>query len=457
MAIRDYSRDEFASKLNGLVSASQPVNSIEQLFGRESELDRIERALYAPGRHIFVYGDRGVGKSSLAATAANQYQSADAAYIDVSCSPDATLKSIVKNVAYQSARISRLTSGESYANTTIDFRYFKIERGARVTVTNLDDQIHTLTDAVEILREVAALHSERPIVVLDEFDRIQSLEERSLFADLVKHLGDKRIPIKFIFTGVAKTLDELLGAHQSAIRQFETIELPRLGWEARWEIVLHAMRAFGVQIDREIYIRIAAVSDGYPYYVHLVTEKLLWQVFLDPAEVSAVTTEHFRAAIWDAINSTSAELKRPYEAAVNQRAGDLEEVLWATADSEYLHRYLQDMYSSYQHLMRQVDGRVPLEYEKFAVRIRGLKSKAAGEILIPEGRKGLYSYRLKMLRGYVRMQAEAHGVRLLGEEAKSTEKQYMHVSARVSTGYHQSTIPRGVHFGRRRGSNEKGK
>ena len=40
------------------------------------------------GRNIFIFGERGVGKTSLAKTAANQYQSSDREFIDVSCAPD---------------------------------------------------------------------------------------------------------------------------------------------------------------------------------------------------------------------------------------------------------------------------------------------------------------------------------------------------------------------------------
>lgn len=450
MAIQGYDRSQFGEKLNSLVFPSQPIHSIENLFGRTKELDRIEKALYAPGRHVFVYGDRGVGKSSLAATAANQYQSSDSEYIDVSCSPDATLKSVIANIAYQATKISRIRDVKRQQKGSLNLRYLNLESSESDSNKNLYDEIHTLTDAVEILREVSEVHSERPIVVLDEFDRMRSAEERSLFADLLKHLGDKRIPIKFIFTGIAKTLDELLGAHQSAIRQLETIELPKLSWDARWAIVLHVAKGFGVDVDRNIYVRIAAVSDGYPYYVHLITEKIFWCVFEDDALVKKITKEHYQAALRDAIDSISAELKRPYEIAANQRSGDYEEVLWSTADSEFLHRYLKDMYSSYVYVMKQQPDKPLLDYDKYASRIRSLKNKSNGEILIAENRPGLYSYREKMLRGFVRIQAEAHGIELLGEEAKQTEKQYMHTPSRATTGYHQSSIPKGVHFGRKR-------
>ena len=272
MFVYDIDRHDFAKKLNEVVSPAQPIQSVEHLFGREAELSRIEKALFAAGRHIFIYGDRGVGKSSLAATAANQFQSSDAKYIDVSGAPDATLKTIVANIAYQALSTSRVRRTKQSTNASVDLRYLKFGISQEITPHDIYSEIRSLPDAVEILREVSTVHSERPIVVLDEFDRIRNAEERNLFADLVKHLGDKRVDLKFIFTGVSKTLDDLLGAHQSAIRQLETIELPKLSWDARWGIVLAATRAFALEIDREIYIRIAAVSDGYPYYVHLMTE-----------------------------------------------------------------------------------------------------------------------------------------------------------------------------------------
>jgi len=450
MAIQGYERSQFGEKLNTLVFPSQPIHTVEHLFGREKEIDRIEKALYAPGRHVFIYGDRGVGKSSLAAAAANQYQSSDSEYIDVSCSPDATLKSVIANIAYQATKTSRIRDIKKHGTQSLDLHYLKVQSGESETNKNLYDEIRSLTDAVEILREVSEVHSERPIVVIDEFDRMESEKERNLFADLLKQLGDKRIPIKFIFTGIAKTLDELLGAHQSAIRQLETIELPKLSWDARWAILLHASKEFEINVDRNIYIRISAVSDGYPYYVHLITEKLLWRVFDDEVIVTEVSKDHYHAALRDSIDSISAELKRPYELAANQSTGDYEEVLWSTADSEFLHRYLKDMYSSYVYVMKQIENKFPLEYDKYTARIRSLKNRSNGEILVSENRPGLYSYREKMLRGFVRIQAEAHGIELLGEEAKATEKQYMHTPSRASTGYHQSSIPEGVHFGKKR-------
>lgn len=449
MAINGFDSHTFGQKLAQLVFPAQPIHSVEHLFGREAELRRIEEALYASGRHVFIYGDRGVGKSSLAATAANQYQSSDSEYIDVSCSPDAKFSDVIANIAYQAISSSRLNKSTIKSKSSLKFKFLSLERVKDITLKDLHDEIKSLLDAVEILREISLIHSESPIVVIDEFDRMESESERALFADLLKHLGDKRIPIKFIFTGVATTIDSLLGAHQSAIRQLETIELPKLSWDARWEIVKEAAKAFGLEVEESVLIRIAAVSDGYPYYVHLITEKLMWHIFRKGEYFSLITKEHYHSAIKDAIQSISAELKRPYEKAISQRTGDYEEILWSTADSEWLHRYIKNMYSSYEYIISKSDGMTAMAPTKYGTRIRNLKNESCGQILVPDPKKkGMYSYREKMLRGYVRMQAEAHGIELIGEQVEA--KSIQHVTVKASSGYHQKSIPDGVYFDRER-------
>ena len=64
MAVDGYTKGKFGEELGRILSASRLIQSIEHLKGREKELDTIDKSLYAPGRHVFVYGDRGVGKCS---------------------------------------------------------------------------------------------------------------------------------------------------------------------------------------------------------------------------------------------------------------------------------------------------------------------------------------------------------------------------------------------------------
>ena len=264
---------------------------------------------------------------------------------------------------------------------------------SEISPTDFSTRIRGLSDAIEVLKEVAAMHSDAPIVVVDEVDRIENEKEIDLLADLIKQLGDKRVELKFIFTGVGTTLNEILGAHRSAIRQLETIELPRLSWDARWDIAIHALGVFNIEIPRDIYIRLAAVSDGYPYYVHLIVEKLLWILYENDKMVQKVTWDDYFSALDKAIVGITAELARPYELAVNQRSQDYEEVLWSTAADEWQGAYLSDMYQQYTTIMSQLDDKTPLSYERFSSRLRNLLKPEYGEILKKGKKRGYYHYR----------------------------------------------------------------
>jgi len=442
MAINGYNKTQFAKKLNEVVSPARPVISIENLVGRQMQLERIEKALYAPGRNVFIYGERGVGKTSLAATAANQWQSSDSEYIDISCAPDSTVRSLVANIAAQAVRNSWISNNKTIEQATIGFKWLSYSLSNEVSPTDFSMRIKGLSDALEVLKEVSKIHSESPIVVIDEVDRMSDDTEIELLADLLKQIGDKRVDLKFIFTGVGSTLNEILGAHRSAIRQLETIELPKLSWDARWDIAIHALGFFDVKIPEEIYIRLAAVSDGYPYYVHLIVEKLLWLLFEKDEIVNVVTWEDYYAALDQAIVGIAAELARPYDMAVNQRSKDYEQILWSTSADEWQGAYLSDMYQQYTSILSQMEDKTVLPYDKFASRVRNLLKPEYGEILRKGQKQGYYHYKEKMLRGYIRMQAEANRIEIISKEAKATIKNYIHVPAK-NVGYHKSQLPKG--------------
>lgn len=444
MTIPELNKYDFGTKLSEVLSASQPVKSIQHLIGRDTELESIDRALFQSGRHIFIYGDRGVGKSSLAATAASQYQSADAPPITVSGSPDETFKTIIANIANQALGRSKIESVKRNENLGFEWRGLKFGNSTEISSVDISGQIQSVGDAVELLKQVAVRHSEKPIVVLDEFDTILDPGERNKFASLLKQLGDQSVNLKFIFTGIGKSLDELLGAHQSAFRQLQTVELPRLGWEARREIVINAANAFGLTINNDVNWRIAIVSDGFPYYVHLIAEKMLWVAFDVDEGVSELGWEHYHMGLRDAIQSINAELRKPYEQAVSHRDQQYENVVWSTADGEDLYRPLNEMYGAYKIIMQKRDlaGNI-LVQQKFNEHVRKLKIKSYGKILEQvTNRNGWYMYKEKMLRGYVRMQAEANGIKLSGE--KEAPKQKMHIPGNARTGCYGPSIPKGI-------------
>ncbi|TVT66464.1 MAG: ATP-binding protein [Pseudomonas sp.] len=420
MSIAGYeSKTEFTKKLNEHISASGPVKSIQQLFGREKELSLIEEALYANGRHVFIYGDRGVGKSSLAAAAAAQYQSPDNLPIQIGCGPDTRFYETIENLV---DRVMKSLEGkyEHVVSHAINVKVYSFTWKAatkKIEILKVD----SMYSAVNAAEEVSKYHSENPVVIIDEFDQIESEVERKLFATFLKDLGDRGVNVKFIFTGVAKSLEKLLGSHESSFRQLHTIGLERLGWSAREDIIRDAAAAFSLSVSDDVCFTIAKISNGFPSYAHLIMEKLLWIAFNEEAIVSHLDMNLFDMALDDAISSMDAYLKRPYEQATSHRSPDYTEILWATSDSEDIIRYGEGIFLSYIRIHEKLHGknppqeRLPLSKQSFLAKLRDLKKKQFGEIIENAlDRNGLYTFRENILRGFIAMKALEGGVELQG-------------------------------------------
>jgi hypothetical protein len=98
------------------------------------------------------------------------------------------------------------------------------------------------------------------------------------------------------------------------------------------------MDAFHIEAEETSQYRIAMISDGFPHYVHLLTEKLLWQMFEDTKTFTKTTPRHYTAAVRAAVTDIEPHLKQMYEKASLKYKADYETVLWAVADHYELKR-----------------------------------------------------------------------------------------------------------------------
>ncbi|WP_374637142.1 ATP-binding protein, partial [Paracoccus sp. (in: a-proteobacteria)] len=66
-------RPDFVALKKQFVHPSSEVSERDQLIGRDQELELFRNALERRGNNIFVWGKRGVGKTSLAHTSINTF------------------------------------------------------------------------------------------------------------------------------------------------------------------------------------------------------------------------------------------------------------------------------------------------------------------------------------------------------------------------------------------------
>ncbi|AMN45043.1 AAA family ATPase [Rhodoplanes sp. Z2-YC6860] len=411
MTIAGYTRQAFEQKLPLLLTPTTPIRSPEFLLGRGRILEDIRRAFVQPGRHVFIHGDRGVGKTSLAQTAALEHHTAKSAPILLGCDNSSTFYSIMRSLS------TRLRSGDPTA--TLFTRQAKGSAGWQGFVSaefqktiqhGAIPDFKSVDDAISVVGYLADQYADQPVVVIDEFERIHDPAERMLFADFIKQCGDQSVPLRLLFCGIGASLSDLLDAHHSCYRYLTAAPLERLALQPRLDIISKATQAFGLDVEMNTAYRIALISDGFPHYIHLITEKLLWQVFEDAEAVVTTMPWHYSEAVKKAVIDIEPHLKAIYEKASLKYKADYESVLWAVADDSQLKRRSTDIYNSYVRIMRNL-GEEPLPRETFNQRMNSLKKVSHAGIL-KATRQGWYEFNEAVVRGYVRLRAEARGVQL---------------------------------------------
>lgn len=125
-----------------------------------------------PGRSIFIYGDRGVGKTSLAQTVAFGHQTGDRDPIFVACSSDSTFSALMKSIIELIVRPARTTTNTQHKfEVSIPGAVRYTHERHKNAVDPPDFSALDLNAAVDLLVELD--HEDySQVVVIDEFDRL---------------------------------------------------------------------------------------------------------------------------------------------------------------------------------------------------------------------------------------------------------------------------------------------
>lgn len=327
------------------------------------------------------------------------------------CDSNSTFSSIVREI------FDTIESKHPAVKTTVIERglsFLKFGIGANGSRQEIYGGVDpgSVNEATRLLRFLSETIGAAPVVVVDEFDQITKEDDQKAFANFIKQVSDQHVDAKFIVCGIADSPDVLMSAHASADRYFHTVELTKLPWEARFEIDQDASSKLGIFEDESTIIRIAKISDGFPHYVHFISEKLFWRVY-EAQNNGMMTAECFIGAMNDASSAMDMKLRGPYEKSTQKYSNDYEYVLWAAADGHELKRRSVDIFDSYMRIMKKV-SEDPLPRDKFNQRLNSLKRESHAKLLSGT-RQGWYEFNEKMLRGYVRLRAEQAGINLDGD------------------------------------------
>lgn len=260
------------ARVSSAFRPATPIDSQTLFAGRTEQLERLMDVMLQPGQHAVVYGIRGVGKTSLARVMADILGRVNGA--------EATLYTCHTNDSYDSIWRSILEDIEmAYSMPAVGFTTAEqtenvsaLEAIGRV-LTDADGKSRPLRpDDVRRALSISTRGGAARAVIVDEFDRIEDVGVRQLFADTIKALSDQGVKATLILVGVADSVDQLIEQHPSVERSIAQIYMQPMSSAELAEIIDKGMAIAELEVEPAFRNEVVRLAHGLPNYVHLLAQ-----------------------------------------------------------------------------------------------------------------------------------------------------------------------------------------
>lgn len=406
-------RKEFRGRMDYLLHPSRHIELYEQLKGRKKPLDEMLDAFETSGAHPFVWGPRGIGKTSVGHTACYVWDDEVELCAAVACGKDTNFRSLLQDIVNDAAeRQPKLLSGKKIQGQLSAFGLSIA--GETNDMVQVSDAVSP-NQATSIIKQVVRPTDVEkvPCVIVDEFDRLSNDETFQQIADMLKQISVAGLKVKFIFCGVTRDLDDLLSAHESVDRYVQGVELQPLTADAVWEIVDDIEREFQVSFHRGQRVRLSQISCGYPHFAHLILKYSLLSMFEGGVSEQEVSKEIFDEALNRSAEKAATRLRTAYEDATMKGTDRYIEVMFALANGPHLNRQFKEIVDDYKRIMTLRPHRAGYDADKNNGQdLRNALESLYKRKFLRKGKSGWYEFDDPMLRAYVRLIAEKDGIEL---------------------------------------------
>jgi ABC-type cobalamin/Fe3+-siderophores transport system ATPase subunit len=376
-----------------LFSPSAPVDEAALFAGRQVQIQKLIDTVLERGKHAVLFGERGVGKTSLAKVFRVLFPSivSQVRLIRQQLNADDSFSDVWKKVFKEIEFVVR-ADGEEKRLTAADFY-----EGA---ITSDD-----------VVREIKAAFSsnEIPVIVFDEFDRATD-EVRKQMANVVKDLSDDSVNVTVIIVGVSDDIGGLLEEHASLRRCLEQVPMPRMSNDEMKEIINKRIPRLGMKIEPNALWKIVTLSRGLPSYVHLLGVYSVQDAV--GSRKLTITEAHVDAAITRALEKSQESVRSDYAAAVHTNRTDtlFREVLLACALAKTDDRGFFNPQSVVDPLASILGKSVKIA--NFQNHLKEFISKERGAILIRRGKERAYKFRFldPMMQPFIIMRGVEDGL-----------------------------------------------
>ncbi len=302
-------------------SPSAPVGSIELFAGRMEEIRQSVSAVGQKGQHVILFGERGVGKTSLAGLVHKFW---------IEFAKDL---SDVFPVRYNCDRAD--TYGTIWANIVENITDGFEKSGESFPKGETWEQLSTIMSdggaSPHSVRRLLDIANKTFIIVIDEFDQITDEETVELFASTVKNMSDNLSQSTLILVGVADTVDELIKDHASIDRALVQILMPRMREDELTDIIKTVYQRIGMSAAPDILKHMGHLAQGLPHYAHRFGQEAGTAAIDRQSRI--VEKQDVQEAIRKAISHTNETIRSAYQRATTSPHKDaiFKQVLLACA------------------------------------------------------------------------------------------------------------------------------
>ncbi|WP_299952456.1 AAA family ATPase [uncultured Modestobacter sp.] len=308
----------------------------ERFAGRSKQVRELADSLHAIGSTPLIYGDRGLGKSSLALQlrliamgnlellahlkAERLALSADDFYLVfyVTCTDATKTFSDLLQALVNSAE-----SVDNIASTSGDAATQLIDRTTRKKLTlkmvelestrkyqtesqrlsyqdlNLEEKLLQLC---ELLTNATG---QRVLFIIDELDR---MENTAGLASFLKAASSE--DLKFVLVGIADHVTDLLADHQSLERRLMPVKVPLMEEAELGQIVLKAQQflqenGIDMAFSQEAILHLAKMAAGFPWFTHVIGQQAV--VDADERNIKLVSALDVRRAVSGIVENRFAQ------------------------------------------------------------------------------------------------------------------------------------------------------
>jgi energy-coupling factor transporter ATP-binding protein EcfA2 len=373
------------AQVGSVFTPGAPIDDYALFGGRMDQVTDVINTVGQKGRHVILYGERGVGKTSLANVLAEVFAGFDGFQlksVGVNCQTSDDFASLWSNV----------------------FRELEWD-GNGAWAGRTPDEPEQIRYALERL-------DGRALIVIDELDRLESDDALSLLADTVKTLSDHATPVTLVLVGVADSVDDLLGDHYSVGRALTQVHLPRMSTSELEEIVDKGLSELQLEVEPGARRRIARLSEGLPFYTHSLALHAGQHAVADDREtIEEVDVDR---AVQRVVSKTQHSIQAAYEMAIRSPRKDtlFEQVLLAAAlapKGPLGHFTAGAVREPMSLIMRE-----QVEISKFNRHLNAFAGEKRGRVLEKSGEERGWFYRFRdpllqpfvLLRGLAREQID---------------------------------------------------